>query len=286
MNVLSSSAKAILLTFFIAHVFGLFFINTAFDFGQGILEVKQTDFLERPELDSTKTAIYILVGILIGTLLLLLIAKFNKVILWKLWFYSASFVGIFLALSIVFPDLLALLLTIILVFLKYFIKNNLLYNFTEILFYSGLVVFLAPLLDIFTTVLLLIIISLYDAYAVWKSKHMITMANFTAKTKIFPGINYNYSDQQLATNNSNQKKFSVGLLGGGDIIFSLLVTAVLFKELLISGAEPLLSVIVPIFSTFALYLLFKFSNKNSFYPAMPFISAGCFLAVGIVFLLI
>jgi hypothetical protein len=40
-----------------------------------------------------------------------------------------------------------------------------------------------------------------------------------------------------------------------------------------------------IFSAIALTMLFFFAKKDRFYPAIPFLTAGCFLGYGIVWLL-
>ena len=45
------------------------------------------------------------------------------------------------------------------------------------------------------------------------------------------------------------------------------------------------SLIIPFFAALGLGLLFWKSKKKKFYPAMPFISAGCFIGLGIVWLI-
>ena len=40
--------------------------------------------------------------------------------------------------------------------------------------------------------ILLVLISIYDMIAVWKSKHMITLAKFQLDTKSFAGLAMNY----------------------------------------------------------------------------------------------
>ena len=97
-------------------------------------------------------------------------------------------------------------------------------------------------------------------YAVWKSKHMIKLAKFQTKLKTFAGLFIPYAKNKVA------------LLGGGDIAFPLLFAgAVLLQKGLYS------SILVIIYSALALTLLFLFGKKKKFYPAMPFISLGCFI---------
>ena len=95
---------------------------------------------------------------------------------------------------------------------------------------------------------------------------MIELANFQAKLKIFAGVLIPY-------------RKGMAILGGGDIGFPLLFAGVVmksfgFKALIISG-----------FATLSLLFLFWMSEKKKFYPAMPFITAGCFLGYAVLQLL-
>jgi hypothetical protein len=45
------------------------------------------------------------------------------------------------------------------------------------------------------------------------------------------------------------------------------------------------AIIISLSAAFALYLLLTYGKKDKFYPAMPFISAGCFIGYGLTFLL-
>ncbi|MBS3145707.1 hypothetical protein J4414_02800 [Candidatus Woesearchaeota archaeon] len=106
----------------------------------------------------------------------------------------------------------------------------------------------------------MILISIYDMYAVWKSKHMIKLAKFQSKLKTFAGLFIPYEKNKAA------------ILGGGDIAFPLLFAGVVLLE---KGLYP--SILIIVYSALALFLLFLFGKKKKFYPAMPFISLGCFL---------
>ena len=68
------------------------------------------------------------------------------------------------------------------------------------------------------------------------------------------------------------KKKKDAILGWGDIGFPLLFAGVVLKT---SGYLD--AFIIVIASTLALLGLFIWSKKNRFYPAMPFLAAGCFL---------
>ena len=75
-------------------------------------------------------------------------------------------------------------------------------------------------------------------------------------------------------------KVRIAMLGGGDIGFPLIFAGVVLKEL---GVWQ--SLIIPVFACLGLASLLWFSKEKKFYPAMPFISAGCFVGLGVVYLL-
>ena len=161
-----------------------------------------------------------------------------------------------------------------------------------------MVVLLVPLFDIFWVSMMLILISIYDAIAVWKSKHMIKLAEFTTESNLFAGLMVNYKDtkgktsfvlkhqpQETSTKKTAKRKsgYRQAILGGGDIIFPLLFTGAVLNWLLQLGFTKQyafgLSLIVTLGATSALTYLFFTAKKDRFYPAMPFISAGCFLGL-------
>jgi len=72
-------------------------------------------------------------------------------------------------------------------------------------------------------------------------------------------------------------KVNVAILGGGDVVFPIIVAGVVLRQFSLIPA-----LIVAVCATLALAGLFYISEKGKFYPAMPFISMGCFIALGII----
>ena len=168
---------------------------------------------------------------------------------------------------------------------KIFRPNFYVHNLTEFFIYGGLAAIFVPVLNVFSIIMLLLFISAYDAYAVWKSKHMIELAKFQTKSNMFAGVIIPYKLPSFkAHKNAPKQKVRTAILGGGDIGFPLLFAGVMLKELLISNSVMLAFekvLIIPIFATASLgWLLYK-ADQNKFYPAMPFISAGCLLAFAV-----
>lgn len=242
----------LIILFFLAQLIGLGVVNNY------LKEESLPYNIERPEIEEETSYIYLTVAIIIATLIALLLARLQALKLWKFWFFVSVTLTLLIAFGAFLPELIALLLALILALLKIFRRNEFIHNFTELFIYAGLAGLFVPILNLTSVIILLVIISLYDMVAVWKTKHMISMAKFQTKAKIFAGLHLTYSKGKEA------------ILGGGDIGFPLMFAGVALK----AGFYHALLVII--FTTIALSLLFFFSRKNRFYPAMPFLTIGCF----------
>lgn len=288
--------------FIISQLVGLLVINfgvESVDFETGGVDFADTAAGERPEISGLATLAYIVFGVAIGTTILLLLAKKGNVFWWRIWFFLAVWISISITLGVLTQNLLlSWVVGFGLAYLKLWKKNVWTHNLTEILIYPGLAFFLVPLLDINTVIFLLVLISIYDAYAVWKSKHMVTMAKFTSKANIFPGFSINYDEssrkvkkvKKVGGKKQKKGKRTSGVLGGGDIAIPMLFIGVVFITLLQAGfsreTSLTLSSIIIVTSAISLGLLLYYSKEKKFYPAMPFLSAGCIVGYFIVLLLI
>ena len=127
-------------------------------------------------------------------------------------------------------------------------------------------------------------------YAVWHAGFMQKMAKFQIqKLKLFSGffVPYMKKEDRLAIKKAKEAgkktkkiKVNIAILGGGDVVFPILLAGVVLRSLGLWQA-----VLISIGATLALAYLFYRSEKGKFYPAMPFISIGCLLALGLVYLL-
>ena len=305
----------LLLFFFLSQLLGLSLISLSST--QEILQYQGTEYVqvhyeetalgERPTFTQEYGAIiYLLVGVAIGTLLLLGLMKLRMGgKLWKYWYFLAILVAITIALGVLLPPTVALVLAAVLAYFKIKKPTFWLHNITELFMYAGLGVLLAPLFTVMWASILLVLISFYDMYAVWKSKHMVRLAKFTVKNKLFAGILVQYKQSRskttlvTTTHHTNKdidvKKISKpkkqgtlrqALLGGGDVVFPLIFAGAVFTQLLQLGYPHAVaffsSLTISIATMIALYLLFLLGKKNKFYPAMPFVSIGCFAGYFIV----
>ena len=103
------------------------------------------------------------------------------------------------------------------------------------------------------------------------------------KLKIFAGFLVPYVNKKDVKMKDIKKgknlKVSVAILGGGDVVFPLILAGIVLIE---RGLIPALIVVLG--ATLALSLLFYYSEKGKFYPAMPFITAGCLVFLGLSYL--
>tara|TARA_Y100000310_G_scaffold186269_1_gene186346 strand:- start:5889 stop:6659 length:771 start_codon:yes stop_codon:yes gene_type:complete len=241
--------------FVIAQLIGLYVANQTLPYG-----------VERPKLNEETSFLPIFIMILILSLFIYLLSKFKLVLVWKIWFFIAVILTLYISFSAFIPALLAFLLGIALAIYKVFKPNIIVHNFTEVFIYGALASLFFQAFSILSISILLILISIYDVIAVWKTKHMVKLAKFQAEAKIFAGLMVPY-------------KKGVGLLGGGDIGLPLLFTAIAMKEF------GYYSLIITLTITISLALLFFLAKKKKFYPAMPPLTIGCFVGYFILKLL-
>jgi len=234
----------LLLIFLCSQFLGLLIINQYIDQAKS-LETGKTEFreleisgitIERPDVDESFSFIYIILAVLIGTGLVLLIIYFKKAFLWKAWYFLAVVMCLSIAFSAFLDSSIALFLAFVAGIYKVFKPNVIIHNLTELFVYGGLAVIFVPILNLFSMSILLILISVYDAYAVWQSKHMIKLAKFQTKSKLFAGllIPYGFPKKISKTRKTAKKtkmvKTQFAVLGGGDLGFPLLFAGVILKN--------------------------------------------------------
>ncbi len=242
---------------------------------------------ERPQTDATTSGITIALSVLIGTGLVLLLARFKAVRLWKAWFFLAVSGTLTVALAAFLPGLPALLISIILAGIKTFKPNTIVHNLTELFMYAGLAAIFVPILNILVMSILYVLLAGYDMYAVWKSQHMVTLAKFQTNAGMFAGMLLPYKESgQLTVGTPAPKKLSsdkgvrTAILGGGDIGFPLLFAGVVMSVFGFAKA-----LIIPAFTALGLLYLLVVAQPKKFYPAIPFLAVGSFVGLLIVWLL-
>ena len=311
------SVSAVLLLIFVAaQIVGLLVVHSYVDVSASAKSTQEAGKpvtvytalpygVERPQVAPEISYLYIAAAVVIGTLLLLLIIKLHKGGLWKLWFFVATMITLIVSFGAFIPKAIAAVLALVLSYFKVFRPNLIAHNFGELFVYGGLAAIFVPIMDLKSAALLLIIIAVYDFFAVFQSKHMIFLAKFQTSHKIFAGLLipkqlsttsvFSHVDAATTAKSKISKAAkpkgkpeeeyadsgSYAVIGGGDIGFPLLFAGVAMATL---GFQRAL--IIPLFAAAALAVLLLIGKKGKFYPAMPFIAVGCFVGYGIALVLL
>jgi len=274
--------------FFISQIIGLAVTNAYIEHEK--IEVGVTEKvtfkelpmnLTRPEIEEKISFAYILIAVLIVTVAVLFLMKLGGILLWKLWYFLAIWLCLGIAFAAFMGSIPAMIIAFLMTAYKVFRPALIIQNLTEVLIYGGLASIFVPIINVSSAVLLLIFISVYDYIAVYKTKHMIKLAKFQSKLKVFAGLLIPYKLGRLRRKGKAKLvKVRTAVLGGGDIGFPLIFAGVVMKGLMLTNAMLLgflKTLIIPVFASLSLlYLLLK-AEKKKFYPAMPILTIGCLL---------
>ncbi|UCD20606.1 MAG: hypothetical protein JSW08_02405 [archaeon] len=272
------------------------------------------EFKRTIDVVSVIVSILIAIAIAVGLFFLLTRLRINVVL--KGWFTVIVFICLVIALTMILysvmggpkslftlfgrtvalGEVIAIPLAAFLTYFKIKKRDMIAHNLSELLIYPGIAVIFVPILNVLAAAILLILISVYDMIAVWKTKHMQALAKYQiTHLKIFSGFFLPYAGKKekakikrirsKAKAMKSKKKreiflkkqkvnLNVAALGGGDVAFPLIFIGTI---LITHGFLPALTVVLT--TLLALGLLLFFAKKGKFYPAMPFLSAGCFLGL-------
>jgi len=244
-----------------------------------------------PEIEPIGASISIIIAIILAVLVMFFLMKYRAETILRIWFFTVVTLamGITLNSFLKIPNasIFALAIALPIAYIKIFKRNIIVHNLSELIVYPGIAAIFVPILSIWAAVLLFVLISLYDMYAVWHSGFMQKMAQYQIQTlRVFSGFFIPYISRKdrakLKKAKGKKKKVSVSvaILGGGDVIFPIILAGVVMMTL-----GLLQAIIISLGATLALGTLFYFSQKGKFYPAMPFITAGCFIALAIAYLI-
>jgi presenilin-like A22 family membrane protease len=256
-------------------------------------------------LDFISLLISFVFSLIIAISLIFLLIKINAKFILRIWFLIVSILALGISFTAVLPgikyaSLIGLAVAVPLGILKIYRNSTLIHNITEIFIYPGIAAVFVPILSLTTAIILLVVISIYDMWAVWKSKIMQKMAHFQMnELNILGGFMIPYASKKTREKIKNLKakyksrkelekqakksriKINLAILGGGDVAYSILAAGVVLKTW---GLVP--SIITVAGAFLALAGLLFFSEKKKFYPAMPFITSGIFLALIVNYLFI
>ena len=269
----------------------------------------QLSFIQPPEGASPLSLFFnILLAFVIAIGLMFILMRYKVKFFLRLWFFLVVVFAlwiVFYTIEIIVPFvinplpavIIPLIFAVPLAYIKIYRKNMIVHNLTELLVYPGIAVIFvslltqwSPIKNLILIIFLLILISIYDMWAVWHSGIMQKMAKYQIDTlEIFSGffiphlskkqkaqiknLKSKYTKAQLKKKNI-KIKVNLAILGGGDVIFPIITSGIVLKAF---GWWPAL--LVSLGATLGLAYLLLRSEKKKFYPAMPFITAGIFAAM-------
>jgi len=241
----------------------------------------------------------LIISFIIAFSIIYIMIKYNWKVFMKVWFFlviilalAISFVA-FLGITNPYAPIIALVVAIPLAYFKMFKPNMYTHNITELLIYPGIASVFIPILGPYSVIGLLVLISYYDMWAVWKSGIMQKMARYQMEElKVFGGfllpsaskktrqeikkIRQKYKGKKIPKKVASKKfKVNLAILGGGDVVFPI-ITAGVFM----TAFNSIIPALFIIFGAFAgLSYLFANTTKGKSYPAMPYITIGIFVGL-------
>jgi len=234
----------------------------------------------------------------------------------KIWFLMVVIISITITINAIFINnnysflfsIISFIIATLFGVKKVFWPNRYINYLTDLLIYPGIsIIFIYaifiqnnPTINIISLFTILFLISIYDIWAVNKSKIMIKMAKYQIeKLNIFGGIlvpiiskKDKLKIKHIKNKYKNKKdiekqfikskiKVSAAVLGGGDIAFTTITIGFFmysFPEMSLFGVLGLIpALFVLLGASLGLLYIFIFGDKKKPYPAMPYISFGIVL---------
>lgn len=238
----------------------------------GILAAQKLSlFLERREIVLQPISFFqFLILFFLATLFIFLLSKFisskKRGPLFRILFVIISAWGGIIFLSLWIYDF-SLILIAILIYLWFKKGNILIHDLLVIFGICGIAPVLGLKLEPKVVIFLLILFSIYDFIAVYKTKHMVKMAKALIEERAILGLIF---PPKFSDFFASLKEVRPGgrflVLGGGDLAFPLLFCSSLIPE------GILISLVVGFFSLIGLsvsFLIFIFQKVRAPIPALP-----------------
>ena len=228
----------------------------------------------KPEQIANYTLVDLITIILAATIFILIVIKFRRTGAWIFRVVASILIlGGFQTVGELFlPSIWAFLIAAIAVILFHFFNNLIIQNIVMIISLAGLGALLGLSLTPLSVVVTLAVLSFYDIWAVYKTKHMVAMAETMINARAISGFVLPDADDKNFLSKTDQFKPGSGfmLLGSGDIVLPILFSASLVSFSIYQAT------LVAIFSCVGLFLMYWIlvSQKN-FHPmaALPPIAA-------------
>ena len=245
-----------------------------------------------PKMETGPSLLWFGIAFVVVTAGILLALKYFKFKMpFGAMFAFLIFVGAHIVFSTFLPNIYAIILAVAIVALRYLWPNILTQNIAIVISIAGISAQLGVLLTVPAVIILLIALSIYDVWAVFKTKHMITMAKGLMHRGMTPMIilpsdwrDFGKKMKEVTTEKlrpSRTPLLKYMMLGTGDLAFPLVFAVSALSYSLLSAYAIVLGALVGIIVVHFLMLTGKFKAL----PALPPIAAGSIIAFAISLLL-
>lgn len=217
---------------------------------------------------------FILTGFLILIIYFLRSKKF-RVIFFKIFYILAIalgnlyFFGLWFSVWIVFP--------LIAVLIYFLVKkpSAIIHNLAFIFAVSGMAAVVGLQLAPKEIILMLLFFSIYDFIAVYKTKHMVKMAEVMVENKAIVGLVIPQKTSDFKANlNKMPIKGNFMILGGGDVVFPLILAVSMLNQ----GILQFFIIIgFSLLGLLAVFLIFISKKQRTPMPALPPIALACII---------
>ena len=194
-----------------------------------------------------------------------------KVKIYRFLFIFASFFSSLIFFESFLPEPISLILVFLLIF--WWIKKPIVLNqnLLIILSLAGIGASTGLILKPEAVILILVVLSIYDFIAVYKTKHMVKMAKDMIESGTILGLvfPFEFSGFFKSTREIKPGEGKFLILGGGDVAFPLIFSVSVL------GSGILKSFLIALFSLFGLianFLFFIKQKERKPIPALPLIS--------------
>jgi len=225
---------------------------------------------------------FIIMFIIATAILLIILKYFKRPWIIKGLFYLAIFEGLLIFTIAYFgaPNFLLVLIIILLLWLIY--KNVLIHDAIIIMSTSAIAVIFGLNIYPSTAVIILILLAVYDFWAVYKTKHMVRMFRGLAEAKVHLALIIPQTFQGLFQKIKNVSPTTEFMfLGTGDIVIPAILVVSALK---ISALSSLITGLGAILGFILLYAIFVTQEKREPMPGLPPIILGTLLGYLISFL--
>jgi len=219
-------------------------------------------------------SVYYFAIILVFTAFILVVAKFKQsLIQWLM--YLLIFISMYYVLY-PFLGIFSAVLSVALLLLLITRPNWFVIDLTALLLAAGVTSIFGISLSPFPVIVLLIALAIYDFISVYKTGHMVDLADSITKMKL-PMLFIIPFSRSFKLKNLEKSKDKAVFMGVGDVVIPniLVVSAQVFTDSPYIGFIKLSSFLTLIGGILGLFfLIYIVENREGAHPGLPFLNAG------------